>query len=35
VLDAATKEVLTRIPLTEKLIEIEFVDGKPVRAGQR
>jgi DNA-binding beta-propeller fold protein YncE len=35
VLDTATKEAITRIPLTEKLIEIEFVDGKAVRAGSR
>jgi len=35
VLDTETKRVVTRIPLTEKLIEIRFRDGSPVEAGRR
>ncbi len=35
VIDAKTKKVVARIPTSEKLIEIDFRDGKPVRAGHR
>ncbi len=35
VLDAYTKRVVTRIPLTEKVIEIEYRDGQPYRTGRR
>jgi hypothetical protein len=31
----ATKKVAARIPTSEKLIEIDFRDGKPVKAGHR
>ncbi len=35
VIDTATKKVAARIPTSEKLLEIDFVDGKPVKAGHR
>ncbi len=35
VIDTATKKVAARIPTSEKLIEIDFRDGKPVKAGHR
>jgi hypothetical protein len=35
VIDARTKQPVARIPLSEKLIEIDFRDGKPVKAGHR
>jgi DNA-binding beta-propeller fold protein YncE len=35
VIDTKTKQVAARIPTSEKLIEIDFQDGKPVRAGHR
>jgi len=35
VIDTRTKKVVARIPTSEKLIEIDFRDGKPVRAGHR
>ena len=35
VIDAYTKKVVARIPTSEKLIEIQFRDGKPVKAGHR
>ncbi len=35
VIDVKTKKVVTRIPLSEKLIEIDFRNGKAVKAGQR
>ncbi|MBM3795389.1 MAG: YncE family protein [Acidobacteria bacterium] len=35
VIDARTKQVVARIPTSEKLIEIDFRNGKPVRAGHR
>ncbi|HYV99182.1 MAG TPA: hypothetical protein VE967_17120, partial [Gemmatimonadaceae bacterium] len=35
VIDTKTKKVLTRIPTSEKLIEIDFENGKAVRAGHR
>jgi DNA-binding beta-propeller fold protein YncE len=35
VIDVKTKKVVTRIPLSEKLIEIDFRNGKPVKAGHR
>ena len=35
VIDTASKQVAARIPTSEKLIEIDFRDGKPVRAGHR
>jgi DNA-binding beta-propeller fold protein YncE len=35
VIDTASKKVAYRIPTSEKLIEIDFRDGKPVKAGHR
>jgi DNA-binding beta-propeller fold protein YncE len=35
VIDVKTKKVVTRISLSEKLIEIDFRNGKPVKAGHR
>ena len=35
VIDAYTKKVVARIPTSEKLLEIDFLDGKPVKAGHR
>jgi DNA-binding beta-propeller fold protein YncE len=35
VIDAATKQIAARIPTSEKLIEIDFENGQPVRAGHR
>ena len=35
VYDAHTKKVAARIPTSEKMIEIQFRDGKPVKAGHR
>ncbi|MDQ6705076.1 MAG: hypothetical protein M3Z85_03805 [Acidobacteriota bacterium] len=35
VIDSNTKQVVARIPTSEKLIEIDFRDGKPVKAGHR
>lgn len=35
VIDARTKRVVARIPTSEKLIEIQFRDGKPIKAGHR
>ncbi|MBM3725798.1 MAG: hypothetical protein FJW40_10290 [Acidobacteria bacterium] len=35
VIDAKTKQIVARIPTSEKLIEIDFKNGKPVRAGHR
>ncbi|MDQ6704645.1 MAG: hypothetical protein M3Z85_01640 [Acidobacteriota bacterium] len=35
VIDTATKKVAARIPTSEKLIEIDFRDGKPIKAGHR
>jgi DNA-binding beta-propeller fold protein YncE len=35
VIDSHTKKVVARIPTSEKLIEIDFRDGKPVKAGHR
>lgn len=35
VIDTATKKIAARIPTSEKLIEIDFRDGKPVNAGHR
>jgi len=35
VIDAVTKKVVARIPTSEKLIEIDFENGRPVRAGHR
>lgn len=35
VIDSRTKRVVARIPTSEKLIEIDFRDGKPVQAGHR
>jgi len=35
VIDTTTKQVAARIPTSEKLIEIDFRDGKPVKAGHR
>jgi DNA-binding beta-propeller fold protein YncE len=35
VIDTATKKIVSRIPTSEKLVEIDFQDGKPVKAGHR
>ncbi len=35
VIDAATKQVIARIPTSEKLVEIQFLNGKPFAAGHR
>ena len=35
VIDSRTKKVAARIPTSEKLIEIDFREGKPVKAGHR
>lgn len=35
VIDTATKKVAARIPTSEKLLEIDFLNGKPVKAGHR
>jgi DNA-binding beta-propeller fold protein YncE len=35
VYDAYTKKVVARIPTSEKMIEIQFRNGKPVKAGHR
>jgi DNA-binding beta-propeller fold protein YncE len=35
VIDTRTKQVVARIPTSEKLIEIDFRNGKPVNAGHR
>jgi DNA-binding beta-propeller fold protein YncE len=35
VIDTETKRAVVRIPLTEKLIQIDFLGGKPIRAGHR
>ena len=35
VIDTGTKQVVARIPTSEKLIEIDFSNGKPVKAGHR
>ena len=35
VIDAVTKQIVARIPTSEKLIEIDFENGRPVRAGHR
>ena len=35
VIDTKTKKVAARIPTSEKLIEVDFLDGKPVKTGHR
>jgi DNA-binding beta-propeller fold protein YncE len=35
VIDRRTKKVVARIPTSEKLVEIDFKKGKPVKAGHR
>jgi DNA-binding beta-propeller fold protein YncE len=35
VIDTATKKVVFRIPTSEKLLEVDYRDGKPVMAGHR
>jgi hypothetical protein len=35
VIDTATKKIVARIPTSEKLVEIQFQNRKPVRAGHR
>ncbi len=35
VIDTRTKRVVARIPTSEKLVEVDFENGKPVRAGHR
>jgi DNA-binding beta-propeller fold protein YncE len=35
VIDTQTKKIVSRIPTSEKLLEVDFENGKPVRAGHR
>jgi DNA-binding beta-propeller fold protein YncE len=35
VIDTATKKVVSHIPTSEKLLEVDFEDGKPSQAGRR
>ncbi|HEY6220219.1 MAG TPA: hypothetical protein VIV65_09175 [Gemmatimonadaceae bacterium] len=35
VIDTKSRQVVARIPTSEKLIEVDFENGKPVRAGHR
>jgi DNA-binding beta-propeller fold protein YncE len=35
VIDTSTKKVVSHIPTSEKLLEVDFEDGKPSRAGRR
>ncbi|MBA3442839.1 MAG: hypothetical protein H0T92_23570 [Pyrinomonadaceae bacterium] len=35
VIDTKTKKTVARIPISEKVIEIDFLNGKPVKAGHR
>lgn len=35
VIDTNTKKIVARMPTSEKMIEIDFEDGKPVRAARR
>jgi DNA-binding beta-propeller fold protein YncE len=35
VIDAKTKQIAARIPTSEKLLEVDFRDGKPAQAGHR
>ena len=35
VIDQQTKQIVARIPTSEKMIEIDFRDGKPIAAGHR
>lgn len=35
VITTVTKQVAARIPTSEKLIEIDFENGRPIRAGHR
>lgn len=35
VIDSQTKKIVARIPTSEKLIEVDFLNGKPVKAGHR
>jgi DNA-binding beta-propeller fold protein YncE len=35
VIDTETKKIVKRIPTSEKMIEIDFENGKPVRAARR
>ena len=35
VIDTRTKQVVARIPTSEKLVEVDFRRGKAVRAGHR
>jgi len=35
VIDTKTKKVAARIPTSEKLLEVDFESGKPVKAGHR
>ena len=34
-IDTATKKVAAWIPTSEKLLEVDFQDGRPVKAGHR
>jgi hypothetical protein len=35
VIDTSTKKVVAWIPTSEKLVEVDFKDGKPIKAGHR
>ena len=35
VIDTRTKKVVARLPTSEKLVEIDFLDGKPIKSGHR
>jgi hypothetical protein len=35
VIDVKTKQIAARIPTSEKLLEVDFRDGKPAQAGHR
>jgi hypothetical protein len=35
VIDTKTKKVVSHIPTSEKLLEVDFKDGRPFRAGRR
>ena len=35
VIDAKTKQIAARVPTSEKLLEVDFRDGKPAQAGHR
>ena len=35
VIDTATKQIVSRIPTSEKLVEVDFAGSEPIEAGQR